>query len=173
MPFGGCFRGHIVDHACPSPDRLRLFWQVGGLGQMAGQIGHFNIYAPAKVPYAIERYSRETSRLYGVLDGRLADREFLAGEYSIADMACYPWIVPHKAHGQDLAGFRHLRRWFEAIAARPATIRAYEGVRDTYAPQAGRISEEERRILFGSPSSSRSKRPSPLPGSSRRSACGC
>ena len=76
-----------------------LFWQVGGLGPMAGQIGHFNIYAPEPVPYAIDRYTRETARLYGVLDRRLADRPFIAGEYSIADMAIYPWIVPHEGHG--------------------------------------------------------------------------
>jgi GSH-dependent disulfide-bond oxidoreductase len=125
-----------------------LFWQVGGLGPMAGQIGHFNVYAPEKVPYAIDRYSRETGRLYGVLNKRLADRCFVAGDLSIADIACYPWIVPHAAHGQQLDEFPHLKRWFEAIAARPATIRAYGGARDVYARPAP-ISAEERRILFG------------------------
>ena len=78
-----------------------LFWQMGGLGPMAGQNGHFNITRPEKLPYAIERYTNETNRLYGVLNKRLADREFIAGDYSIADMACYPWIVPHKRHKQD------------------------------------------------------------------------
>jgi GST-like protein len=126
-----------------------LFWQVGGLGPMAGQIGHFNVYAPQKVPYAIERYTRETNRLYGVLDRRLAGREFLAGAYSIADMACYPWIVPHKGHGQSLDEFPDLKRWFAAIAARPATIRAYGKVKDVYAARPEPISEETRRILFG------------------------
>ena len=96
-----------------------LFWQASGLGPMAGQNGHFNVYAPETVPYAIERYTKETTRLYGVLDKRLASRAFIAGAYSIADVACYAWIVPHTAHGQDLADFPHLKRWFEAIAARP------------------------------------------------------
>ncbi|MGH8077731.1 MAG: glutathione S-transferase N-terminal domain-containing protein, partial [Lysobacter sp.] len=83
-----------------------LFWQVGGLGPMAGQNGHFNVYAPEKVPYAIDRYTRETARLYGVLDRRLADREHIAGDdYTIADIACYPWIVPHASHGQNLDSF--------------------------------------------------------------------
>ncbi|MCE5232783.1 MAG: glutathione S-transferase N-terminal domain-containing protein [Mizugakiibacter sp.] len=110
-----------------------LFWQVAGLGPMAGQIGFFNVYAPQKVPYAIERYARETRRLYGVLDRRLADRAFVAGAYSIADIACYPWIVPHAAHGQRLGDFPHLQRWFEAVAARPAVQRTYAGVEDVYA----------------------------------------
>ncbi|MFC5742678.1 glutathione S-transferase N-terminal domain-containing protein [Dyella tabacisoli] len=126
-----------------------LFWQMAGLGPMAGQIGHFNVYAPEKVPYAIERYTKETSRLYGVLNQRLADREFIAGAFSIADIACYPWIVPHEAHGQNLADFPHLARWFETMAARPATIRTYEGVANVYAPKNSAISDEERRVLFG------------------------
>ena len=127
-----------------------LFWQVGGLGPMAGQNGHFNAHAPAPapVPYAIDRYVRETSRLYGVLDRRLADREFIAGDYSIADIASYPWIVPHAAHKQDLAEFPHLQRWFEAISTRPATIRTYAGVANPYA-RTTPLSDEERRILFG------------------------
>lgn len=126
-----------------------LFWQVGGLGPMAGQNGHFNVHAPEKVAYAIERYVKETNRLYGVLDKRLADREFIAGDYySIADMASYPWIVPHEPHGQDLDDFPHLKRWFETIQARPATVRTYEGVSPAYAGP-GRLSVEERRILFG------------------------
>ena len=103
-----------------------LFWQVGGLGPMAGQNHHFSRRAPEKIPYAVERYVTETHRLYGVLDRRLADREFVAGEYSIADMAAYPWIVPHEAQGQNLAEFPHLHRWFTAIGNRPATLRAYE-----------------------------------------------
>ncbi|MBM7060493.1 glutathione S-transferase N-terminal domain-containing protein [Pseudomonas sp. UL073] len=103
-----------------------LFWQMGGLGPMAGQNHHFNRFAPDKLPYAIKRYVDETARLYGVLDKRLADRAFVAGEqYSIADMAIYPWIVPHQWQEQDLADFPNIQRWFAAIQARPATVRAY------------------------------------------------
>ncbi|MBL8299590.1 MAG: glutathione S-transferase N-terminal domain-containing protein, partial [Rhodanobacteraceae bacterium] len=137
------------------PDDLRgrfdamqwLYWQVGGLGPMAGQNGHFRVYAPEPVPYAIDRYTRETARLYGVLNQRLADREFVAGDYSIADMACYPWIVPHRAHAQDLADFPHLQRWFETIRARPATQRAYADVADSYARKRP-LDEAERAVLF-------------------------
>jgi GSH-dependent disulfide-bond oxidoreductase len=124
-----------------------LFWQVGGLGPMAGQNHHFSRYAPEKLPYAIERYVKETNRLYGVLDRRLADREFVAGAYSIADMAAYPWIVPHEAQGQKLADFPNLSRWFAAIGARPATVRAYE-VGKRYAGDLT-LTEEQRKILFG------------------------
>ncbi|HUB92328.1 MAG TPA: glutathione S-transferase N-terminal domain-containing protein [Candidatus Saccharimonadales bacterium] len=102
-----------------------LFWQVAGLGPMAGQAGHFNTYATEKVPYAIERYKKEVTRLYGVMDRRLAGRKFLAGEYSIADIACYPWIVPHASHGQNLEDFPNLKRWFKEIASRPAVKRTY------------------------------------------------
>jgi GSH-dependent disulfide-bond oxidoreductase len=123
-----------------------LFWQVGGLGPMAGQNGHFGQYAPEKVPYAIERYTKETNRLYGVLNGQLEGREYIAGEYSIADMACYPWIVPHERHGQSLGDFPDLKRWFERIRARPACERAYVGVGPSY---SRKMSDEERRILFG------------------------
>jgi GST-like protein len=126
-----------------------LFWQMAGLGPMAGQNGHFRVYASQPVPYASERYTRETRRLYGVLDQRLARCEFIAGDYSIADMACYPWIVPHTAHGQDLGQFPHLRRWFETIRARPATVRAYAGVEDVYAHTSA-LSQEARQVLFGS-----------------------
>ncbi|TCV97475.1 GST-like protein [Luteibacter rhizovicinus] len=125
-----------------------LFWQVGGLGPMAGQAGHFRVYAPEPVPYGIDRYTREVTRLYGVMDKRLADREFLAGTYSIADIASYPWIVPHAAHGQDLDAHPHLRRWFETIAAREATKRAYVDSRDTYSAKP-QMSDEERAVLFG------------------------
>ena len=127
-----------------------LFWQVGGLGPMAGQNGHFAAHAPEQVPYAIARYTSETKRLYGVLNTRLADREFVAGAaYSIADIACFPWIVPHASHGQNLADFPHLERWFHAIAARPATVRAYVGVKDAYSRNAAPMSDAERRVLFG------------------------
>jgi GSH-dependent disulfide-bond oxidoreductase len=123
-----------------------LFWQMGGLGPMAGQNHHFSRYAPEKIPYAVERYVNETNRLYGVLNKRLADREFIAGAYSVADMAAYPWIVPHEAQGQNLDDFPHLKRWFEAIKRRPATLRAYErGAAFSSSP----ITEESRKILFG------------------------
>ena len=127
-----------------------LFWQMGGLGPMAGQNHHFRNYAPEKLPYAIDRYVNETNRLYGVLDRRLADRPFVAGDdYSIADMAAYPWIVPHEAQGQDLADFAHLKRWFDAIGARPATARAYARGSEVNPNPPGIRTEEERRILFG------------------------
>jgi GST-like protein len=125
-----------------------LFWQMGGLGPMAGQNHHFNRYAPEKLPYAIERYVKETNRLYGVLNKRLADRDFVAGDYSIADMASYPWIVPHEAQGQNLDDFPHLKRWFEAIKARPGTQRAY-ALAATVNVQPSVPDEEARRILFG------------------------
>ena len=124
-----------------------LFWQMGGLGPMAGQNHHFSQYAPEKIPYAIDRYVRETARLYRVLDTRLADREFVAGDYSIADMASYPWIVPYERQGQDLADFPNLARWFAAVGARDAVKRAYEkGAALNAAPT---VTEESRRILFG------------------------
>jgi GST-like protein len=103
-----------------------LFWQVGGLGPMAGQNGHFVNAAPEKIPYAIDRYVKETNRLYGVMNTQLGKMDYLAGDYSIADMAAYPWVVPHEMHGQKLEDFPNLKRWFEAIKARPAVVRAYE-----------------------------------------------
>jgi GST-like protein len=124
-----------------------LFWQMGGLGPMAGQNHHFVQYAPEKIPYAIERYVKETNRLYGVLNKRLADRAFLAGEYSIADMASYPWIVPHERQRQALGDFPHLKRWFEAIRTRPATERAYARAKEINT--APTVSEEAKKILFG------------------------
>ena len=124
-----------------------LFWQMGGLGPMAGQNHHFSQYAPEKLPYAIDRYVNETARLYAVLDRRLADREYMAGEYSIADMASYPWVVPHKKQGQDMDKFPNLKRWFEAIAERPAVKAAY--ARAAEINTAPTVSEESKRLLFG------------------------
>jgi len=103
-----------------------LFWQVGGLGPMLGQHGHFALYAPEKVPYAIARYEAEAKRLYGVLDRRLADREHLAGDYSIADMATWPWVLTYKRQGIDLDAFPHVRRWYDALKQRPALRRGYD-----------------------------------------------
>src|SRR5690606_39611093 len=100
-----------------------LMWQMGGLGPMAGQAHHFRQYAPEKIPYAIERYTNECNRLYGVMNKRLADRDFLAGEYSIADIACVGWIKPYKNQGQDLEEIPNLKRWFESIMARSAVAR--------------------------------------------------
>ena len=126
-----------------------LFWQMGGLGPMLGQNGHFNIYAPEKIPYAIDRYIAESTRLYGVMDKRLSDRDFLAGDYSIADMACYPWIVPHEAHKQDLNKHPHLKRWFETIAARPAVVKAYAEKDALYPVNQTPMTDEQKRLLFG------------------------
>lgn len=125
-----------------------LMWQMGGLGPMLGQNHHFNRYAPEKIPYAIERYLKETNRLYGVLDRRLEGRAFIAGDYSIADMAAYPWIVPHEAQGQDLTDFPNVQRWFEAIRTRPGTGRAY-ALGETVNASSGEMTEEARRNLFG------------------------
>jgi GSH-dependent disulfide-bond oxidoreductase len=124
-----------------------LFWQVGGLGPMLGQNHHFSQYAPEKIPYAIDRYVKETSRLYAVLDQRLADREFIAGEYSIADMAAYPWTLGYGRQGVQIEQFPHVKRWIDAIGARPATVRAYEKGKAVAAQPA--VTEESRKVLFG------------------------
>ncbi len=125
-----------------------LFWQMGGLGPMAGQNHHFGLYAPEKIPYAIERYVKETNRLYGVLDRGLAGHRYLAGEeYTIADMAAYPWIVPWERQQQNLDDFAHLRTWFDAIQARPATARAY-AKGEPYSAQPA-VTEEGKKLLFG------------------------
>jgi GST-like protein len=127
-----------------------VFWQMAGLGPMTGQYGHFNVYAPEKIPYAIDRYTREAHRLLGVLDRRLAGRAFLIGDdYTIADMACYPWIDPYKSAPIDLEPYAEVRRWCAAIRARPATVRAYALTKQVH-PQAGQpLSEEARKALFG------------------------
>ena len=130
-----------------------LFWQVGGLGPMAGQNHHFALYAPEKIPYALDRYVKETNRLYGVLDKRLARHEFLAGDYSIADMAAYPWIVPHKRQSQNLDDFPHLKRWFDAVKARPGTQRAYEAGKSIQMRRPEELTPEEKGMLFGQDSS--------------------
>ncbi|NEQ36198.1 MAG: glutathione S-transferase family protein [Okeania sp. SIO3I5] len=100
-----------------------LMFQMGGVGPMLGQAHHFRQYAPEKISYAIERYTKETSRLYRVLDQQLSQVEYVAGDYSIADMAIYPWIVPHEKQGQNLADFPHLKRWFETVSQRPGVSR--------------------------------------------------
>ena len=124
-----------------------LMWQMGGLGPMAGQNHHFKVYAPDTIEYAIDRYVNETARLYAVLDRRLADRAFVAGPYSIADMASYPWIVPHERQGQNLEDFPNLKRWYEAVGSRPAVQRAYERAKEINGNAT--VSEEAKKHLFG------------------------
>lgn len=124
-----------------------LFWQVGGLGPMAGQNQHFSGYAPETIPYAIDRYVNETNRLYGVMDRQLANQPFLVGdEYSIADIASYPWVVPHRQQ-QNLNDFVNLRRWFDKVRDRPATQRAYVNGEPFVAQPA--MTEEGKKLLFG------------------------
>ena len=124
-----------------------LFWQMGGLGPMLGQNLHFSAYAPEHLPYAIDRYMQETDRLYGVLDRRLADRPYLAGAYSIADMASYPWILRLEREQPRLDRFANVKRWYEAIGSRPATARAYEiGQKINVKPT---VTEESKALLFG------------------------
>lgn len=113
----------------PQDERLRaaceewLFWQVGGLGPMAGQTHHFRVYAPEQVPYAINRYTNEVNRLYGVMNRRLAGRDYLAGEYTIADMACIGWVKSWERQGQNIQDFPHVERWMERMLARPGVAR--------------------------------------------------
>jgi GST-like protein len=124
-----------------------LYWQMAGLGPMLGQNHHFSQYAPEKLSYAIDRYVKETERLYGVLDEHLGDREFIAGAYSIADMASYPWIVPHERQGMKLEEFPNLKRWFETIKARPAVVRAYAKAAELNTRPA--LDDEAKKVLFG------------------------
>jgi GSH-dependent disulfide-bond oxidoreductase len=131
-----------------------LFWQIGGLGPMAGQNHHFSQYAPEKIPYAINRYVNETNRLYGVMNKRLAKESFLAGDYSIADMAAYPWVVPYERQGQKMEDFPHLKRWFEAVAARPATQRAYAKAEEVN-PAQPPMDDEAKKVLFGQTAAAR------------------
>ena len=142
-----------IEQLIPSAFRARLdciqwlFWQMGNLGPMAGQNHHFRLYAPEKLEYAMTRYLKETGRLYAVLNKRLADREFISGDYSIADIASYPWVQPER-QGQNVEEFPHLKRWKAAIAARPAVERAY-AIAKTINTKPGISDETSRRILFG------------------------
>ena len=137
----------------PADERARvavdewLFWQVGNLGPMAGQAHHFRQYAPEQLTYAIERYTNECNRLYGVMNARLADRDYLAGDYSVADMACFGWIVPYKRQGQDLEEFPRLRDWFNRMKERPAVSRGVD-VGKEYRRNVAH-DEKARKILFG------------------------
>jgi glutathione S-transferase/GST-like protein len=134
-----------------------LFWQMGGLGPMAGQAHHFRQYAPAMLgdqrmlAYGVNRYTNEVARLYGVLDRRLQDREYVAGEYSIADMACWPWVVPHRNQGIDLADYPNVRSWFERVGERDGVRRGHGLGAELRQPlqASGKTAEEARRVLFG------------------------
>lgn len=127
-----------------------LFWQMGGLGPMSGQYGHFHVYAPEDIAYAKTRYANEVQRLLGVLDKRLSGRAFIAGDdYSIADMAAYPWIGVYDRAPIDMAPYPEVRRWHATIAARPATQRAYALTKQVNPSAGAPLTEEERRLLFG------------------------
>ncbi len=138
----------------PSETRARytviqwLMFQMGGIGPLLGQAHHFRAYAPEKIPYAIDRYTNEANRLYNVLDGRLKEHEYLAGEYSIADIATFPWLRSYERQGVDLNEYPHVKRWFDTIAERPAVKRGVEVLADRR--RAGPISDEEREVMFGS-----------------------
>ena len=143
-----------IGQLIPSAFRARLdciqwlFWQMGNLGPMAGQNHHFRLHAPEKLPYAMTRYLKETGRLYAVLNRRLADRQFIVGDYSIADIASYPWVQPER-QGQNIGEFPHLKRWKQAIATRPAVERAY-AIADAIRKSAATVTaDESRRILYG------------------------
>ncbi len=126
-----------------------LHWQIGGVGPMAGQAHHFRNYAPKKIPYAVDRYTDEVNRLYGVLNSRLADRKFLAGTYSIADIACFPWARLYKNQGQNLRRFPHMSDWLKRIEARKAVIRALEVGREERAKYNIATDKKAQSILFG------------------------
>jgi GST-like protein len=124
-----------------------LMFQMGGIGPMLGQAHHFRTYAPEPIPYAVARYTNEAGRLYGVLDRRLAEAEYVAGDYSIADMAIFPWIRPYERQGQNLADFPNLKRWFDAINARPAVQKGLQLLADKV--RKGPIDEKAREVMFG------------------------
>jgi GST-like protein len=139
----------------PSAERARveveqwLYWQMANLGPNCGQAHHFRNYAQEKIPYAIARYTNEVNRLYGVLDTRLRDRDFLAGQYSIADMASYPWVRPYKNQGQDLAEFPHLEKWFQRMHDRPAVAKAVKIGEELRANYNLATDQEAQKVLFG------------------------
>jgi GST-like protein len=128
-----------------------LFWQVGGLGPMAGQAHHFRSYAPEKIPYAVDRYTNEVGRLYAVLNKQLAGQDYVAGDYSIADMAIWPWVVPWQMQGQNMDDFPHLKAWFERMLARPAVAKGRAVGEELRKPISSNPDEdqEQRKILFG------------------------
>lgn len=148
------YLGRKTGRFYPAEERARveveqwLYWQVGGLGPMAGQCHHFRNYASEKIPYAIDRYVNEVHRLYGVMERRLADRDWLAGDYSIADMAAYPWARLWQNQGQDITTFPRFAAWLDRCAARPAVARAMALGKDVRKPDLSK-DEEARKVLFG------------------------
>jgi GST-like protein len=126
-----------------------LMFQMGGLGPMLGQAHHFRRYAKEQIPYAIERYTREAARLYRVLDKRLGEAEFLAGDYSIADMAVYPWLRPHKWQGQEISAWPNLQRWYNAVRARPGVQRGLAVMRERLGTNTNQPLAESWNFLFG------------------------
>jgi GST-like protein len=139
----------------PADERKRvevdqwLFWQMAGLGPMAGQAHHFRQYAAEKLPYAVRRYTNEVNRLYGVLNHRLEGRSYIAGAYSIADMACFPWIRPYERQGQTLDEFPHLKTWFARMNARPAVKRGLALAKESQGKFNLKTDKAAQRILFG------------------------
>ena len=123
-----------------------LMWQMGGLGPMLGQNHHFRIYASESHQYAVDRYTKETNRLYGVLDKRLEGREYICGDYSIADMACWPWIVPHERQGQSLNDFPHVNRWYEKMKTRPGVRRGFDVLKEV---RGAKMDDRAKALLFG------------------------
>ncbi|MBB4004261.1 MAG: glutathione S-transferase N-terminal domain-containing protein [Aurantimonas endophytica] len=139
----------------PSDERARvaveewLFWQVGGLGPMAGQAHHFRNYAPEKIAYGIDRYTNEVNRLYGVMNKRLQENRYLGGEYSIADMAAIGWVKPYKDQGQDIEDFPNLKRWFEELMARPAVAKGLEVGKAEREKLNLAANKDAQSVLFG------------------------
>ena len=149
------YLGRKTGKFCGTDERSRveveqwLFWQMGGLGPMAGQCHHFRNYAPEKIPYSIDRYTNEVNRLYGVMNKRLADRPYLAGDYSIADMACYPWVRPYKNQGQDIAEFPNLEAWYKRNQERPAVAKGVKVGEELRPTNTLATDKEAQKILFG------------------------
>ncbi len=149
------YLGRKTGRFYPADERARveveqwLMWQMGGLGPMAGQAHHFRQYAPEKIPYAIDRYTNEVNRLYGVMNRRLEDRDFLAGDYSIADMACIGWVVPYERQGQDLNDFPNLKRWFETMMARPAVAKGLAVGKEERERMNLATDRQAQSVLFG------------------------
>ena len=149
------YLGRKTGQFYPADERKRveveqwLMWQMGGLGPMAGQCHHFRNYAPEKIPYAIDRYTNEVNRLYGVLNKRVADRPFLAGDYSIADMACYPWAKLWENQGQDITPFPHMKGWLERCAGRPAVAKGIVVGRELRPVNNLSTDKDAQKVLFG------------------------
>ncbi|MBN9064373.1 MAG: glutathione S-transferase [Rhizobiales bacterium 65-9] len=149
------YLGRKTGQFYPADERARvqveewLFWQMAGLGPMSGQNNHFRNYAQEKLPYAIRRYEDEVNRLYGVLNKRLADRDYLAGDYSIADIACVGWARGWERQGQEIADFPHMKRWLDAVQARPAVQRGLKVAEDARAGSNLATDKEAQKVLFG------------------------